>query len=145
MKNTARFGPNQRIRGKLVCAAGSSATLLQPDWGGLPVIWEVAVIDSDNPTSGYRFACFVEPYLPRAIFTYALRAAIVDRRAPRSHRCRGSVLSLGCQAMRKWNACNSCGAFTSRNLRSFLITDVMPLVSVRTSSVPGRHCRATPK
>src|SRR6266851_3305318 len=26
----------------------------------------------------------------------------------------------------------------------FLITDVMPLVSVRTSSVPGRHCGATP-
>jgi len=36
-----------------------------------------------------------------AILAHELRAAIVDRRAPRSHTCRGSELCLGCQAMRK--------------------------------------------
>jgi hypothetical protein len=36
-----------------------------------------------------------------AILTYELRAAAVDRIAPRSHTCRGSELSLGCHAMRK--------------------------------------------
>ena len=62
--------------------------------------------------AGQVFPILAQPKYPA--FAYDLRVSAAVRTIPRSHSCRGSVLTRGCHTIRMWKPCNSDGARTMR-------------------------------
>src|SRR6202020_2620824 len=62
----------------------------------------------------YAFNASFREILRYSAVAYDLRLSAAVRTIPRSHSCRGSVLTRGCHTIRMWKPCNSDGARTMR-------------------------------